>query len=46
MQRYLNKGGDSGISAYETGTDFIKVKFNSGSTYKYIEKQDKETLMQ
>ena len=35
MQRYLNKSGDSGISAYEIGNDFIKVRFSSGSIYTY-----------
>lgn len=36
MERYRNIGGDSGISAYEIGTDYIKVKF-SGTfrTYTY-----------
>jgi len=38
MERYRNRGGDSGVSAYEIGSDFIKVKF-SGTlriyTYSY-----------
>ena len=34
MERYGNRGGDSGVSAYEIGLDFIKVKF-SGNTKTY-----------
>lgn len=38
MERYRNSGGDSGVSAYEIGTDYIKVKFSGTSriyTYSY-----------
>lgn len=36
MERYRNAGGDSGVSAYEIGTDYIKVKFSGTSrTYTY-----------
>jgi hypothetical protein len=36
MERYSNIGGDSGVSAYEIGTDYIKVKFSgNGRTYTY-----------
>ncbi|MBI5358207.1 hypothetical protein HZB69_01085 [Candidatus Amesbacteria bacterium] len=35
MNRYLNLGGDSNISAYELGSDYIKVQFNDGSVYLY-----------
>ena len=36
MERYRNIGGDSGVSAYEIGTDFIRVKFSGTSrTYTY-----------
>jgi len=35
MQYYKNIGGDSGVSAYEYGTDFIRVKFSSGKIYLY-----------
>ena len=31
MERYRNSGGDSGVSAYEKGSDYIIVKF-SGTT--------------
>jgi hypothetical protein len=34
MQAYNDKSGNSGISAYEIGSDFIKVKFKFG-TYLY-----------
>lgn len=36
MERYRNSGGDSGISSYEIGTDFIIVKFTGTfRTYRY-----------
>ena len=31
MERYMNRGGDSGVSEYEIGTDFIKIKFKASS---------------
>lgn len=36
MERYRNSGGDSGVSHYEIGADYIDVKF-SGTfrTYTY-----------
>lgn len=35
MERYGNIGRGSGVSEYELGTDYIKVKFSDGSTYLY-----------
>ncbi|MEW6746763.1 MAG: hypothetical protein AB1486_28815 [Planctomycetota bacterium] len=35
MQRYRNVPGDSGIAAYETRPDCIRVKFKHGGTYEY-----------
>ena len=35
MERYKNLSGGSGIVAYESGTDFIRVQFSSGSVYLY-----------
>jgi hypothetical protein len=35
MQHYRDIDGDSGISAYETGDDFIRVQFKTGSVYLY-----------
>ncbi len=35
MEQYKNLGGDSGISAYEIGNDFIRVQFSDGSVYLY-----------
>ena len=35
MERYGNRGGNSGIVAYEIGHDFITVKFEDGSVYLY-----------
>jgi hypothetical protein len=36
MERYRNSGGDSGVSSFEIGTNYITVRF-SGSirTYQY-----------
>lgn len=35
MQNYANRGGDSNVSRYEIGSDFIRVEFKDLSTYKY-----------
>jgi hypothetical protein len=36
MERYRNSGGDSGVSAYEIGSDYILVKFSgTARTYSY-----------
>ena len=35
MEPYGNLGGNSGIVAYESGPDFIRVQFSSGSVYLY-----------
>jgi hypothetical protein len=35
MERYKNHAGDSGVVAYETGPDFIRVQFIGGETYLY-----------
>ncbi len=35
MPKYKNLGGNSGISAYETGEDFIEIIFRDGSVYAY-----------
>ncbi len=35
MERYKNLGGNSGISAYENGSDFIRVQFSDGAIYRY-----------
>ncbi len=36
MERYRNSGGDSGVSSFEIGTDYIIVKFlGSVRTYRY-----------
>ena len=35
MERYKNIGGNSGVSGYEIGADFIDVQFNNNSLYKY-----------
>ncbi|HJP18734.1 MAG TPA: hypothetical protein QF468_08790 [Nitrospinota bacterium] len=35
MERYKNLNGDSGVSAYEIGDDYIKVEFSDESLYLY-----------
>ena len=35
MDLYRNIDGDSGVSAYEIGADFIRVRFSTGATYLY-----------
>lgn len=36
MERYRNSGGNSGVSAFEIGSDYIIVKFSgSAKTYTY-----------
>jgi len=35
MKRYKNLEGNSGVYAFEIGTDYIKVQFREGSLYKY-----------
>jgi len=35
MTRYSNYGGDSGVSYYEYGADYINVKFSTGKIYTY-----------
>ena len=36
MERYRNSGGDSGVFAFEIGSDYILVQFSGTSrTYKY-----------
>ena len=35
MDPYRNVGGNSGVVTYESGPDFIRVQFSSGSVYLY-----------
>lgn len=35
MNRYLNLGGNSGVSTYENGPNFIRVRFSDGGVYLY-----------
>ena len=36
MERYADKSGSSGVLAYETGADYIKVRFKANTAvYKY-----------
>lgn len=35
MERYKDIDGDSGVAAYEIGTDYIRVQFKDNSVYLY-----------
>jgi hypothetical protein len=35
MTPYKNLGGDSGVSSYEIGSDYIIVEFRDGAAYLY-----------
>ena len=35
MNAYKDINGDSGVSAYDYGNDWIKIKFKHGLTYEY-----------
>ncbi len=35
MEYYKDIDGDSGVIAYECGTDYIRVQFSTGATYLY-----------
>lgn len=35
MNRYRNLGGNSGVRAYEIGSDSIVVEFSDSGTYRY-----------
>ncbi|OJX51081.1 MAG: hypothetical protein BGO88_07790 [Flavobacterium sp. 38-13] len=36
MERYRNSGGDSGVSSFEIGSDYILVQFSgTAKTYRY-----------
>ena len=35
MEYYRNLSGDSGVTAYECGSDYIRVQFSDGAIYRY-----------
>ncbi len=35
MERYRDIDGDSGVTGYENGPDYIRVQFSDGSVYLY-----------
>ncbi|MCC2643066.1 MAG: hypothetical protein K0S45_3479 [Nitrospira sp.] len=35
MKRYKNLSRNSGVVAYQTGPDFVKVQFSEGTVYVY-----------
>jgi hypothetical protein len=35
METYANRSGNSGVSAYQIGTNYILVQFTSGALYEY-----------
>lgn len=38
MERYKGSDGESGIIAYESGNDYIRVQFSTGTIYRYTYK--------
>ncbi|MDR0800206.1 MAG: hypothetical protein LBN01_01570 [Endomicrobium sp.] len=36
MEKYLNSGGNSGVSEFEIGDDYIKVKFENSPKKIYL----------
>jgi len=38
MERYRNLDGHSGVTAYECGDDFIRIRFVNGDSYEYTDK--------
>jgi hypothetical protein len=38
MKRYRNLDGNSGVTAYECGDGFIRIRFVNGDTYEYTDK--------
>jgi hypothetical protein len=43
MEKYRNIAGNSGVNAYEAGSDFIKIKFIDGSVYLYTDRNPGKT---
>ena len=37
MREYRNQNGNSGITAYDIGDDYIDVEFKNGGIYRYEE---------
>ncbi len=37
MKRYRNLDGHSGVSAYESGEGFIRIRFVNGDAYEYTD---------
>ena len=35
MKRYKNLSGSAGVIAYESGKDYIRIRFQDGKTYEY-----------
>ncbi len=35
MEQYRNIAGNSGVTAYEIGPDYIIIEFSDGSVYRY-----------
>jgi len=35
METYTDVNGDSGVAEYETGDDYIRVRFKNGGVYLY-----------
>jgi hypothetical protein len=35
VRRYLNLSGDSGVTGYELGSDYMLIEFRTGARYRY-----------
>lgn len=35
MKQYKEAGADAGVTGYESGSDFIRLRFKDGSVYRY-----------
>lgn len=46
MQRYANLSGNSGVTHYEIGPDFIDVRYRSGDVYRYSGKRPGAALVE
>lgn len=46
MKRYKNLSGNSGILAYDTGKDLIRVKFSDNEIYVYTWKNPGKALVE
>lgn len=46
MTNYKNLSGESGVTAYEYGVDYIRIRFIDGGIYKYSYKSAGKTAIE